>query len=140
MPDLTITLPLPPRELSPNHRSRSHWGRTRATKIYRAIACDLATLAARQRNDLPWDRVQVQATFYFTANLGRDGDNFNAMLKPALDALQPNRSTARSSKPGAGIVVNDKHVTLLPPVFEVDKLNPRVVLTITQLESEAGSE
>ena len=140
MSELTLTLPLPPKELSPNHRSRSHWPRTRATKRYRAIACDLALIAARQRNDLPWGRVRVQPTFYFAEERGRDGDNFNTALKPAIDALQRDRSTARAAKPGAHIVVNDKHVTLLPPVFEVDKLNPRVELRITQLESEADHE
>ena len=45
---LVITLPLPPKELSPN--TRVHWGRkARATKKYRLVATVATDLALREQ-------------------------------------------------------------------------------------------
>lgn len=145
---VTVTLPLPPKALSLNARSRSHWPRTNATKQYRRAAADAGTVARCQHagpsEPFPWRRATIQPVFYVRdrRGLARDGDGAAASLKPAIDGLQVDRSGVEKgrivSKPGAGIVENDHGVTLLPPVFEVDKAEPRVELVITPIPEAAA--
>ncbi len=115
-----ITLPLPAAALHPN--SRSCWqAKARAVKKSRGDA-KLAALAVVPSNGEPlFARATVQATFYFTVNRRRDGDGLNSSLKSVLDGLAD-----------AGVVANDEHFKLLPPLIVKDA-KPRVEIEITEL-------
>lgn len=122
----TIILPLPPRVLSPNAHAggsmRGRMMRAAASKRYRRLA-EAAAEAARVESG-PWERATVAARFFHATNRRRDDVNHLAMLKPAYDGIVD-----------AGILVDDdsKHLTTLPPSFDVDRENPRVELTISRV-------
>lgn len=123
MVNLIVTLPLPPRSLSPN--SRGHWAtKARAVGNYRADA-RLATLSALHdaREVCAWDAASIEPHFYHRANRKRDGDNATASLKAGFDGAVD-----------AGLVKDDCNIRHLPAVFHIDKLHPRVELWITQEE------
>lgn len=114
---ITITLPLPPKELSPN--ARVHWaGKARKVKYYRGRAW-AESLAVQGRRTRKWKRATVQATFYHRDKRRRDKDNLLASLKSAFDGIAD-----------ADVVENDAGLTHLPVECEVDKSNPRVVITV----------
>jgi crossover junction endodeoxyribonuclease RusA len=117
---MTITLPLPPAELAPNWRSRSHWPKTRAIAEYRNTAKVCALFALGPRYRMPrWKLATVQATFYFRDARRRDGDNLAASLKSAWDGLVD-----------AGIIEDDSGLTHAPVVVGVDRRSPRVELWV----------
>ena len=124
---ITITLPLPPRELSPNARVHHH-ARGRAVKKYRLIVWSLTYphMAHEMRgNPVRWATATEQATFYFRDRRHSDPDNLLAMLKPVWDELQV-----------MGILANDRYMTHLPVKVGIDAANPRVEITV----SEGGAE
>jgi crossover junction endodeoxyribonuclease RusA len=122
---LTIELPLPPRELSPNWRG--HWARkSKATKALRKEAAWLASL--EQGGELgggfdrrEWKSAVVLLKFYFKDKRRRDRDNLLASCKAIFDGLAD-----------AGVVDNDAAFGYLPVLTGVDKANPRVVVTVTE--------
>lgn len=121
MTSITITLSLPPRELSPNYTVGSRGGRLgKAAKIraYRRNAGYIA-LAARGRHTLAWPTATAQATFYNKINRRRDADNALASLKAAFDGIRD-----------AGVIADDSGLTHLPVVFAVDKARPRVEIKV----------
>jgi len=122
MPELRITLPFPSRTLSPN--GRSHWRtKAKAVKAYRKRAADEAMVAAYEnraaRRSMPWSKATISVTCYHKTARHMDEDNIVASLKPAFDGLV-----------SAGILTDDRDVTVLPPVRLTDRENPRVELVI----------
>jgi crossover junction endodeoxyribonuclease RusA len=122
MDEITITLPLPPKELSPN--ARVHWAKKAGTtKKARALAWGEArALGWPNRKLLPWLRAQTQAVFYFPTERDRDQDNAAASLKPYWDGIAD-----------AGVVLSDAGLVHLPPRLLVDRERPRVELTLRPL-------
>lgn len=120
-----IELPLPPKILHPNGRTRNYGYRAAMVKKHRALCRDLMIVGFAFNRDFDsWKRVKVLATFYLKRR--QDGDNLNAWIKCAIDAMQD-----------ANYVRNDSGVTLLPPEQVTGaKERPRVVLTITPNHSE----
>lgn len=122
---ITIELPLPHKNLSPN--SRCHW-RAKAAATAKArgdsrnATCDQIN---RKHSSWDWPAATVQATFYFRDKRKHDKDNSLSSLKAYFDGLAD-----------AGLITNDSGLTHLPVVHAVDKLNPRVVLTITKTTPE----
>jgi crossover junction endodeoxyribonuclease RusA len=120
---LVIELPLPPRELSPNWRG--HWARkSKATKALRAEAMWRAGNAmARATNGRchKWESATVLLQFYFKDKRRRDRDNLLASCKAIFDGLAD-----------AGVVENDAAFGYLPVLTDVDKANPRLVVTIKE--------
>src|SRR5688500_13394048 len=85
---ITITLPLPERDLSPN--SRCHWARkARATKASRALAYAVAFVAMdRARLGRPrWERAEAQAVFFRPDRRRVDADNLAASCKAYFDGI-----------------------------------------------------
>lgn len=121
MKTLTVTIPIPPKELSPNARTH-HMVKARAVKNYRLTCGLLACVEGRPAK--PWKRARVQAAFYVKTARGlrSDGDNRLASLKAAFDALRD-----------AGIIADDSGLTHEPITLAHDKARPRVELTITEL-------
>lgn len=128
---ITIVLPLPSRDVSPN--SRGHWAKkARAVKQQRRDAFIAATLALypadeRQRRKPRWKSASAKAVFYFRDARRRDRDNMAASLKGIYDGIVD-----------AGILADDSGLTHEPIVFEVDKENPRVVISIRPLTGVLG--
>lgn len=118
---ITITLPLPDRKLSPN--ARCHW-RVKAKCVKNSrIDSGMATMAAMREFKLciAFRKATVQARFYVKdAWRKRDGDNLNASLKSVLDGLAD-----------AGLLLNDRDITLLPPEV-LEGADQRLELVVTE--------
>ena len=126
---LTITLPLPPKELSPNHHIGSRGGRLgKAAKIkaYRQRARHEAGIAAHVAGLTGggWTHATIQIVWHHPTRRYPDRDNIIAWLKSAIDGIRD-----------SGLLADDDNVDYPSPVRGVDKLAPRVELTITQLET-----
>lgn len=81
---VTITLPWPPRALSPN--GRSHWrAKAKAAKQARRDACILTLVAGARA--LPWQSMQVELIFCPPDRRARDLDNMLASAKSLLDGV-----------------------------------------------------
>lgn len=82
---LTITLPWPPRALSPNAR-HAHWGSlARAKKLYRSACARLAREQGAAR--LQAEHLAVHLRFVPPDRRARDLDNLVASVKAGLDGL-----------------------------------------------------
>lgn len=94
---LTLTLPWPPADLSPN--SRGHWSKlARAKKAYRAACAWTAKEQGAKRIDA--ERLHLTITFVPPNRRAHDLDNCLARMKSGLDGL-------------ADVLgVDDKHWTL----------------------------
>ena len=119
---ITIKLPLPPRDLSPN--ARVHWGRRhRHSKAYRALA-RLAALEGTMDTPmgLDWSRAEVATIFYHRDKRKRDQDNLIAMMKSAYD--------------GIADFLNVDDVGWMHVRIErrIDRNDPRVEVTLTKAE------
>jgi crossover junction endodeoxyribonuclease RusA len=120
MDEITITLPLPPKEVHPNYRV--HWAsKAKHTKGYRWLAW-YAARAQVEPTHIPWERAQTEAVFHYPTAHVRDGDGAASSLKAAWDGIAD-----------AGVIANDAGFTHLPPRLLVDRENPRVVVTIRSL-------
>jgi Holliday junction resolvase RusA-like endonuclease len=115
---VTVTLPVPDRKLSPN--ARCHWAaKATAIRSYRTNACLITHCACVKAGVTGWLRARVTIRFYFASNRRRDKDNCLAMLKSAFDGIAD-----------SGLILNDSGLTPMPPEMMVDKLNPRVEITL----------
>jgi len=134
--ELLVTLGLPPKELSPNYRSRSHWPRTRATADYRHEAKIMVKQAIMEqyaemelkafRDAMPFARATVTATFFPTdKRSSRDRDNLLSSLKAAFDGMQ----VPKGKGIGAGLIADDRALTHMPVQIhdtEGEQSQPRV--------------
>ena len=124
-PGAHLTLSIPPKELNPN--SRSHFmAKSRKVKAYRHEAKIEALRWIRSgmgSKPTLWTEAAVQVLYFAPDARSRDKDNLLAALKPAFDGLAD-----------AGLVVNDRGLTHLPLLIEVDKAKPRVELLVVPLK------
>ena len=120
---VTIRLPLPSRELSPN--GRFHWRSAARAKKFARLTAKYGTEAQAGfvRAGREMARATCEARFYFKQDRRRDRDNLLASLKAYFDGVAD-----------AGLVRNDSDITYLPVVVAIDKANPRVELHITEVE------
>lgn len=82
--DLTVTLPWPPKELSPN--ARLHWAAlARAKRAYRH-ACALQAMAQGVRR-VQATKLHLSLNFYPPSRRAFDLDNALARMKAGLDGL-----------------------------------------------------
>lgn len=80
-----IELPWPPKQLSPNFRSRSHWPRTNALAKARGWA-KVATMGAKI-GPIPDGAIKVVIGCYPPTAHARDKDNLQASCKAYLDGI-----------------------------------------------------
>lgn len=113
---LVVTLPLPPRILTPN--GRGHWAaKDRATGECRT----LAEMAVRSIGRFPrWEGATLRPVFYWPVKRRRDDDNAAASLKAYRDGIAD-----------AGLVSDDSQIHAVRPVCERDADNPRVEIHLT---------
>jgi len=122
---VTVTLSLPPPELRSNWRSRSHWPKTRATKKHRREAHVLTLLALGGQKPM-WKDATAAVSFFFADRGYRDKINLNMSLKAAIDGMVD-----------AGLLLDDRWLTMLPPHVGYDKARPRVVIEVRNYKYEA---
>lgn len=119
MTSLTITIPLPPKEVRNN--ARVHWARKAgAVKQYRFQA-HMKALVALGKERVSWKKAKVHITAYFPTARHLDPTNLIDALKPAFDGLED-----------AGVIENDKNLWPERPVIVTKDANPRVVLVVTE--------
>jgi hypothetical protein len=119
MTSLTITIPLPPKEVRNNWRG--HWAKKAgAVKQYRLLARFRATTAMGSTKPM-WKKASVKVTAYFPTARHLDPTNLIDALKPAFDGLQD-----------AGVIENDKELWPERPMIVTRDKNPRVELTVTE--------
>jgi crossover junction endodeoxyribonuclease RusA len=101
---LEIDIPIPPPPLWPNARVH-YMGKARAVRRYRGLCHILALAAGNQANWGPAAQTATVKATFFLPSRKRDPDNCIAALKAALDGLAD-----------AGIIANDRDLTILPTV------------------------
>jgi crossover junction endodeoxyribonuclease RusA len=118
---LVVTLPLPPKELSPN--ARAHWRKkSAAVKAYRALAANAVRLVGRVPR---WEGATMTAVVYMPDARTPDDDNAAAALKAARDGIAD-----------AGLVENDRDIHAGRTAVQVDRDRPRVEITLTELNAQ----
>lgn len=121
---MMITLPIPVNSLCPN--GRAHW-RTKAsaTKAHRALA-KARTLEALGGQPAP-KYTGYSLAFYFKNVRGRDDDNATASCKAYRDGIAD------------ALGIDDNQLRLLgEPIMEIDRLHPRVEVTLKSEDPAAG--
>lgn len=111
-----ITLPWPPKQLSPN--ARVHWAKkARVAKKYKA---DCLILTKQANVELPkTDKLHIFVDFYKPDHRIRDQDNIEAAMKSAYDGV------------AKALGVNDSRFIIHPFVcYEIVK-GGKVIITIT---------
>lgn len=100
-----LTLPWPPKELSPN--ARLHWARVSKVKKAYRDACYYTTLMSLERRKFVGDGpVNVHLEFFKPTRRAMDWDNLIARMKGGLDGVSD------------ALKVNDKHFELSMKVAE----------------------
>jgi len=121
MTEVTIVLPPPYRQLSPNARVHPL-----TLAKWKARAKRDAWYATKEKviGEPRWARASVKIVFYHKDNRRRDEDNLIASMKPYIDGIVY-----------AGLIADDSHKNLirLPVEFLIDKEDPRVELVFTRV-------
>jgi len=118
MNEVTITLSLPDKSLSPN--ARVHWAeKARVVKHHRHAAYVTAVTALK--TGPRWPQATLHITAYFRTSRMPDADNFIASLKAYCDGIAD-----------AGIIENDRGLWPARPKFHKDSQRPRVELRIVR--------
>ncbi len=120
-----IVLPLPAKVLSPNCAIATPGGRfakAAAVKRYRRITKE--SIENEQIESIPWNKVLVEAAFFYGTERRRDQDNAMFSLKPMYDGIVD-----------SGLVADDtsEHMTREIPYLFIDRNFPRVEISIERL-------
>jgi len=123
---ITITLPMPPKVLTPNGRPfsrRGMIGKAVAAKKQRQLA--YYALKDMCLETLPWPCVECMYVFYHPVKRNRDDDNYIAAMKSARDGLVQ-----------AGLVPDDNSDYLLTSGVEFRKdTQKRVEVVLTRVDN-----
>jgi len=126
MNSITISLRLPPKEMSPNYKAwtrGSSFAKNRAKKADTELA-QLVTLEALGRRKAPmWKKATLDAVFYWPTMGFPDDDNAIGSLKGFRDGIAK-----------AGVVTNDRILKHRDTTFLKDKDDPHVEITITEVQ------
>lgn len=122
---LTIILPLPTKILSPNcpiFTPKMRFAKAASAKRFKRLTKE--SVDAAEIETKPWTKVDVKATFFHKIKRKRDTDNAIGSLKHIYDGI-----------PAAGLVPDDtpEHMKRNEPEFKIDKINPRLELTLTRI-------
>ena len=119
---ITITLPLPDKSLQPNRNNGRMYAFSNAARVK---AHTMGYEAAKQyfgefSNDVP---IKIKIIAHKAKNVRYDLDNFLASMKKPLDGVF------------SGLGIDDSQVVDIRIIKgEVDKNNPRVELTISEIK------
>lgn len=118
---IRLSLPFPPRAVSPN--SRGHWRKGHhAAREYRNACFVQAAKQLRASQRHAWERATAEATVYVPDLRRRDRDNLAASLKALWDGLVD-----------AGVLADDYGLRHEPLKVEMDRENPRVEVVLRPL-------
>jgi crossover junction endodeoxyribonuclease RusA len=81
----TVSLPWPPKELSPN--AALHWAKKSKKKKEYRTACWALTLEAKLEAPQGVEKFPIEITFYPPDKRHRDADNMVAAIKSGLDGV-----------------------------------------------------
>lgn len=121
---ITVSVPLPPNELSPN--GRAHWAAAHREKRRQKLSAWAQATEAVGGAPPRWEHARVTTTYYVRDKRGlkRDEDNALASLKAAFDGIAE-----------AGVVANDRGLHHDERIrFEIDSENPRVEIVVEPVE------
>ncbi len=127
MNSITIKdIPIPPSGLNPNNTNTHRMKKAGLIADQRAAACVYSQIAVYDMNDwrsakFPWNKVASQVVWYRKERRIIDADNALASLKSTFDGIVD-----------SGVLGDDKALIHLPIVFEYDKDNPRIEITLTK--------
>lgn len=113
---ITLVVPVPPRELSPNTRCR--WWVQSPKKIAYKLACLTVAQACENLPPSPFPKATIYYEGHFKARAW-DDDNLIGAMKYARDSFAK-----------AGIVANDKDFKCVGAECFGYSKNPRVIVTI----------
>jgi crossover junction endodeoxyribonuclease RusA len=121
---ITITLEMPHKHLSPN--SRCHWAQKSKQKRAQRMESSMRIFQQLGTKHFPdWKTANVQITVTPPDRRRRDKDNLLASLKAAFDGAQD-----------AGLIADDSGLTYLPiAITEPDKANAGVTLTFIRTDA-----
>jgi Holliday junction resolvase RusA-like endonuclease len=121
--ELTISVPVPPVELSKNGRAH-HMERHEIFQEHKMAARAEINRQLTARDMTHSGPVQVIATWYASRRPFPDRDNAISRLSPYADAAED-----------TGLIVNDAQIESYRVVYSLDAANPRVELTFV-MEAE----
>jgi len=121
-----IILPLPPKILSPNvmiATMRGRYAKAAAARKYRKLTKEL--IEDEKIETAPWKKIRVTPSFVYKDKRRRDFVNALASLKSAYDGIVD-----------SGLVEDDdsEHMEIAQPEFFIDKMCPKLTLTIERIE------
>ena len=124
---ITLVLPLPPRELSPNRAKRGRTTgadrqRRRLARVYRHQVQLIAREACGGLGPR-WPAAVLWPFWVMADRRRRDRDNAAASFKSGLDGLVD-----------AGLLADDQHVLPMPIRWRLDRAAPRLVLVVERTE------
>lgn len=119
---IKITLPYPPKELSPNGGKRWFFQKVNRLKNECQLIAKMAANYSKPRGHKPWKEAETQIVFFRVRRGKIDQDNAINWCKAFFDGIAL-----------AGIIENDVGLTHKPVLFEVDKENPHVEITLTKV-------
>ncbi len=122
---IIVMFPVPNRVLSPNCHIGSRGMMFKKAAAAKKLRNSLKEAIKNEQIDsMPWRKVSVDVAYYHKVNRRRDQDNAVGMLKAAYDGIID-----------SGLVQDDspEFMSRTMPTFEIDKINPRVEMTITRM-------
>lgn len=119
--EVTIVLPLPHKGLSPNARLHHHQKATLTKKHREAAYFETRAAMRAKRIAGGWQKAEASEVYYWPTAARRDVRNAESSMKAYWDGVTD-----------AALIQDDsvKHLTHLPSRFEVDRVNPRVEITV----------
>jgi len=113
----TLTIPLLPPSL--NAWQSCHWAKRKRIKDE---WCNAVWALCNESRIPPMERIHLEAVLFFATKRKRDTDNYVITYKIVQDCLVR-----------IGMIPDDNtdHVSISPPILDVDSSSPRTVLTIT---------
>lgn len=121
--DLTISVPVPPVELSKNGRANP-WDRNRIYQEHKMLARNEVNRQLVSGTPSYTGPVQVIAIWYAHRRPFPDRDNAIERLAAAQDAAQD-----------TGLIANDRQIESYRVIYSLDRDNPRVELTFVMGEA-----
>lgn len=145
MTSYTVTVPFAGQWLTSNPKSTTdRWGRSGAVKDWR-VSVTLACRAAKLPKDLLVPVTIHAVCWYAGRSPVRDKINLAPTLKAVVDGLGPERRFTRTFRgnirhyvsPGYGLLVDDDDKHVMDTTWELKPtlLQPRIELTITEVEA-----
>ena len=124
---IVLRYPLPHPKLSPNvYANRYELSRLKRKRKRNVVLETIMHVRnAGLEDNLKWRHVKADIMWYHKMGQRPDRDNAIASLKSTFDGIEK-----------AKLMLNDRYLRPMPPEFERDENDPRVVITITETDAD----